>query len=56
MTGWKVTPVGKGLLVTAEDEAKIALQHANLATGKPGNIEWMKSTQLLAIEPATNAC
>ena len=58
MTGWKDTPGGKGLLVTAEAEAKIALQHANFAVSKPDNIKWMKThtTHVLhAVDPSAMA-
>jgi hypothetical protein len=55
MTGWKDTPGGKGLLVTAQAEAKIAQQHANFALAKPDNIKWMKThtTHVLhAVDPS----
>jgi hypothetical protein len=58
MTGWKDTPCGKGLLVTARAEAKIAQQHANFALAKPDNIKWMKThtTHVLhAVDPSAMA-
>ena len=58
MTGWKGTPGGKGLLITAQAEAKIAQQHAKFALGKPDNIKWMKAhtTHVLnAIDPSAMA-
>jgi hypothetical protein len=58
MTGWKDTPGGKGLLVTAQAEAKIAQQHANFALAKPDNIKWMKThtTHVLhAVDPSAMA-
>ena len=39
MTSWNDTPGGKGLLVVAEGEAKIALQHAEFAISKPNDIK-----------------
>ncbi len=58
MTGWNDTPGGKGLLVIAEGEAKIALQHANFAIDKPDDIKWMKThaTHVLnAVDPTAMA-
>lgn len=37
------TPDGSGLLTTAIFEAKIASQHANLASRRPGDLKWMKT-------------
>ncbi len=58
MTGWKDTPGGKGLLIIAEGEAKIAQQHAEFAASKPGNIKWMKAHAahvLHAVDPTAVA-
>jgi hypothetical protein len=58
MTGWKDTPGGKGLLIVAESEAKIARQHAGFAVSKPGNIKWMKTHVahvLHAVDPSAIA-
>ena len=58
MTGWQDTPGGKGLLIIAEGEAKIALQHANFAINKTDNIKWMKThaTHVLhAVDPSAIA-
>ena len=58
VTGWNDTPGGKGLLVVAEDEAKIAAQHANFAVSKPDNIKWMKTHAahvLHAVDPTAIA-
>jgi hypothetical protein len=38
MTGWSDTPDGAGLLPTAQKEAAIALQHAELAMAQPDDI------------------
>lgn len=39
MTEWSDTPDGAGLLATAQKEAAIALQHAELAMSQPEDIE-----------------
>ena len=41
--GWKDTPDKKGLLPTAIQEAKTAIQHAGFAIQKLGNLVWMKT-------------
>jgi len=40
---WKDTPDKKGLLTTAVQEAKIAIQHAGFAVQKLTNLDWMKT-------------
>ncbi|WP_207061537.1 hypothetical protein [Motiliproteus sp. SC1-56] len=42
-SGWKDTPANAGLLPTAMDEAKIAIQHADLAAQKTDDLSWMKT-------------
>lgn len=39
MTGWSDTPDSAGLLPTAQNEAAIALQHAELAMAQPDDID-----------------
>ena len=41
--GWKDTPNGMGLGPTMEEEAKIALKHAQLALKKPSDLAWVKT-------------
>ncbi len=42
ITGWKSTPGKKGLFQTAEEEADIALAHAEYAMEKPNEIDLIK--------------
>jgi len=41
-TSWEGTPQSKGLLPTAITEAKIAIQHAEFAASRRGDLAWMK--------------
>lgn len=43
VNGFNGTPGGQGLLPTAMGEARVALQHAQLAGRQPGNLEYMKT-------------
>ena len=55
MTGWGDTPGGAGLLPTAEEEARIAVQHATFAVQKIDNLKWMQTHTkhvLHAIDPS----
>lgn len=54
-SGWTDTPEQQGLLPTAQKEAAVAAQHADLAANKPGDLSWMKlhtGHVLHAIDPS----
>ena len=58
MTGWTDTPGAAGLLPTAEAEARIAVQHANFAVQKTGDLKWMQTHikhVLHAVDPSVEA-
>lgn len=42
LTGWTDTPDGAGLLPTAQAEAAIALEHAELAMTQSQNLDWIR--------------
>ena len=54
-SGFPSAPMGRGLVVTAAEEANTAMMHANFAAGDPSNLEAMKTHVghvLHALDPA----
>ncbi len=52
MMSWNDTPDRMGLLPTAEAEARVAIQHAELAMKKPEDLDWIR----LHVGHVVNAC
>ncbi len=56
MSGWSDTPDGAGLLPTAQQEAAIALEHAQLAMTQTHDLDWIRQQSVAvshALDPLT---